>query len=46
MFEALILGFFAEQNILTDIEVPVGAQGSTIDAEIKLTPQPIYVEVT
>jgi len=46
MFEVLVLGFFAKEGILTDIEIPVGNGGSTVDATIELDNRPIYVEAT
>jgi hypothetical protein len=45
-FEVLVLGFFAKEGILTDIEIPVGKGESTVDATIDLDNRPIYVEVT
>jgi len=45
-FEVLVLGFFATQGLLIDIEIPVGNGESTVDATIKLDNRPIYVEVT
>src|SRR5262249_32492529 len=46
MFEMLVLGFFATQGLLTDIEISVGNSESTVDATIELDNRPIYVEVT
>ena len=46
MFEVLVLGFFAAEGILTDIEIPVGNGGSTVDAILELDKRPIYAEVT
>ena len=46
VFELSVLGFFAKEGVLTDIEVPVGTEQSTVDGEIKLNGRPILVEVT
>ena len=46
VFELSVLGFFAKEGVLTDIEVSVGAGQGTVDAEISIDGRPILVEVT
>lgn len=46
LFELMVLGAFAEEGLLVDIEVPVGANGSTIDGLIKLDGRQVFIEVT
>ncbi len=42
----LFLGFFATEGVLTDIEIPVGSGGSTVDATLDLDRRLIYTEIT
>lgn len=46
LFEVSVLGFFAKQGVLTDIEIPVGQEQGTVDGEINIDGRPILVEVT
>ncbi len=46
IFELSVLGFFAKERVLSDIEIPVGSGESTIDGEIIIDGRPILVEVT
>lgn len=46
VFELSVLGFFALKGVLTDIEVPSLAGGSTVDGEIKIDDRQILVEIT
>jgi len=46
VFELSVLGFFAKEGVLTDIEVAVGAGQGTVDGEISIDGRPILVEVT
>jgi len=46
VFELSVLGFFANEGVLTDIEVSVGAGQGTVDGEISIDGRPILVEVT
>jgi len=44
VFEICVLGFFAKEGVLTDIEVLTGS--STVDGEINVDGRPILIEVT
>jgi len=46
IFEILVLGAFANNGLLSGIEIPVGTQGSSIDGSIEIDNRPIYTEVT
>ena len=46
VFELSVLGFFAMEGVLSDIEVPVGVGQGTVDGEISIDGRPILVEVT
>lgn len=46
VFELSVLGFFANEGVLTDIEVSVGAGQGTVDGEISIDGRPILVEMT
>lgn len=46
LFELMVLGAFAEEGLLVNIEVPVGTRGSTIDGLVKLGGREVFIEAT
>jgi hypothetical protein len=46
LFELMVLGAFAEEGLLVNIEVPIGTRGSTIDGLVKLGGREVFIEAT